>query len=93
MNLEEKTVSNKVVFQGHILRVHCDDALRADGKPCTREYIEHPGGACVLFVREGKRGDVVWCRVPAWVERLPERGRAATHAAVSSWLASLRWAA
>ena len=54
MNLEEKTVSNKVVFQGHILRVHCDDALRADGKPCTREYIEHPGGACVLFVMDGK---------------------------------------
>ena len=54
MNLEEKTVSNKVVFQGHILRVHCDDALRAAGKPCTREYIEHPGGACVLFVMDGK---------------------------------------
>lgn len=46
-----------------------------------------------VFVREGKRGDVVWCRVPEWVERLPERGRAATKEEVSSWLASLRWAA
>lgn len=54
MNLEEKTVKSNVVFGGHIIKVHCDDALRADGKPCTREYIEHPGGACVLFVKEGK---------------------------------------
>ena len=54
MNLEEKTVKSNVVFQGHIIQVHSDAALRADGKPCTREYVEHPGGACVLFVREGK---------------------------------------
>lgn len=54
MNFEEKTVKSNVVFQGHILRVHYDDALRADGKPCTREYIEHPGGACALFVKDGK---------------------------------------
>ena len=46
-----------------------------------------------VFVREGKRGDVAWCRVPEWVERLPERGGAATKEEVSSWLASLRWAA
>jgi ADP-ribose pyrophosphatase len=25
-----------------------------DGKPCTREFIEHGGGACVLYVKEGK---------------------------------------
>ena len=46
-----------------------------------------------VFVREGKRGDVSWCRVPEWVERLPERGGTATKEEVSSWLASLRWAA
>ena len=54
MNLEEKTVRSNIVFQGNILKVHNDDALRADGKPCTREYIEHPGGACALFVKDGK---------------------------------------
>lgn len=54
----------------------------------TRRCVARP-----VFVREGKRGDVSWCRVPEWVERLPERGGTATKEEVSSWLASLRWAA
>lgn len=52
--LIEKTVKEKVVFQGKIITVRCDDALLPDGKPCTREFIVHPGGACALFVKDGK---------------------------------------
>ena len=46
-----------------------------------------------VFSREGRQGEVVWHRVPEWVERLPEASGAATREEVSAWLASLRWAA
>ena len=54
MNLQEKTVKKNYVYRGKIVNLRVDDALLPDGKPCKREMIEHPGGACVLFVREGK---------------------------------------
>ncbi len=54
MNLVEKTVKKNVVFRGKILVLRYDDAVLPDGKPCTREFIDHPGGAGVLFVRDGK---------------------------------------
>ena len=54
MTLEEKTVRENVVFRGKIITVRRDDAVLPDGKPCSREIVEHPGGACALYVREGK---------------------------------------
>ncbi len=54
MDYTEKTVSKNYVFKGKLLTVRCDDALTADGKPCKREIIEHPGGACVLYVEDEK---------------------------------------
>lgn len=50
MDMTEKTVEKKYVYQGKILSVRCDDALLPDGNPCKREIIEHSGGACVLYV-------------------------------------------
>ena len=52
--LREKTVEKKYVYQGKILSVRCDDALRPDGKPCKREIVEHPGGVGILYVEDGK---------------------------------------
>ncbi len=52
--LQEKTVRKNYVFQGKILSVRCDDALLSDGKPCTRELVEHPGGVGILYVEDGK---------------------------------------
>jgi ADP-ribose pyrophosphatase len=40
--------------KGKILNLRCDDAELPDGKPCSREFIEHGGGACVLYVKDGK---------------------------------------
>ena len=54
MEYIEKTVKKNYVFKGKLLTVRCDDALQADGKPCTREIIEHSGGACVLYVEDNK---------------------------------------
>lgn len=54
MNFTEKTVNKNYIYRGKIITVRCDDAVLPDGKPCKREMIEHPGGACVLCVTEGK---------------------------------------
>lgn len=51
---EEKTVEKHVVFEGKIIRVRKDDAALPDGTPCTREVVEHGGGACILCVVDGK---------------------------------------
>ena len=54
MDYVEKTVKENYIFKGKILKLRCDDAELPDGKPCTREFIEHGGGACVLYVKDGK---------------------------------------
>lgn len=54
MDYIEKTVKANYIFRGKILTLRCDDALLPDGKPCSREFVEHGGGACVLYVKDGK---------------------------------------
>ena len=54
MQLEEKTVKKNYIYRGKIINVRCDDAELPDGKPCRREMVEHPGGASVLCVKDGK---------------------------------------
>ena len=54
MNLTETTVRKNYIYRGKIINLRCDDAMLPDGKPCKREMIEHPGGAAVLCVKEGK---------------------------------------
>ena len=61
MELKETTIKRTDIYNGRIRRVHVDDAETADGKPCKREVVDHPGGVCVaaltdndelLFVRQ-----------------------------------------
>ena len=54
MKLTETTVRKNFIYRGKIINLRCDDAVLPDGKPCKREVIEHPGGASVLCVRDGK---------------------------------------
>lgn len=54
MDYTEKTVRKNHIYNGKILSLYCDDALLPNGKPCKREIVEHSGGACVLYVRNGK---------------------------------------
>ena len=54
MLLEEKTVRKNYIYRGKIINVRCDDAELPNGRPCRREIVEHPGGACVLCVKDGK---------------------------------------
>lgn len=48
MELTEKKLSCKEIFQGHVFDVHVDTILRPDGKSATREVVEHPGGVTIL---------------------------------------------
>lgn len=54
MDYIEKTVKKNYIYEGKIIKVRCDDAELPDGKPCTREIVEHNGGACVLYIEDGK---------------------------------------
>ncbi|MBQ8295519.1 MAG: NUDIX hydrolase [Clostridia bacterium] len=54
MDYTEKTIKKNYVYEGKILKLRCDDAMLPNGAPCTREIIEHSGGACVLYVEDEK---------------------------------------
>ena len=54
MNLTEKTVNKNYIYRGKIVNLRCDDAELPDGKLCKREVVEHPGGAAILCVKDGK---------------------------------------
>ncbi len=54
MQFIEKTAKKNYIYRGKILSLRCDDALLPDGKPCKREIVEHSGGACVLYIEDGK---------------------------------------
>ena len=54
MDYIEKTVDKNYVFKGKILTVRNDEVSLPDGSHSFREIIEHPGGACVLYVENDK---------------------------------------
>lgn len=54
MNLTENTVKRNYIYHGKILSLRCDDVRLPDGSEAKREIVEHPGGAAVLCVWEGK---------------------------------------
>jgi ADP-ribose pyrophosphatase len=46
--LVERRVGGKTLLQGGFLEVRRDDVLLPDGKPATREFIQHPGAVAVI---------------------------------------------
>ena len=52
MELVEKTLSSRTVFAGRIITVKVDEALLPNGAAAGREVVEHPGGVCILALRE-----------------------------------------
>ena len=61
MDLTEKTLSSKEIFNGRILHITHDEVELSDGSRSMREVVRHPGGVCVaaidkdnnlLFVRQ-----------------------------------------
>ena len=52
MELFEKTVEKNYVYEGKIINVRRDKAALPDGKPCTREVVEHNGGVCIAALTD-----------------------------------------
>lgn len=52
MNLEEKTISTKKIFDGRIISVQVDEVELPNGKTSTRELVKHPGAVAVIAVTE-----------------------------------------
>ena len=52
MNLSEKQLTSKPVFNGKILTVRLDTALLPNGNTAEREIVEHPGGVGVIPITE-----------------------------------------
>jgi ADP-ribose pyrophosphatase len=49
-DMTETQVASETVFQGKLLRVKCDAIRLPDGKPATREYVEHNGAVMIIPV-------------------------------------------
>jgi len=52
MNLQEKTISTKKIFDGRIISVQVDEVELPNGKTSTRELVKHPGAVAVIAVTE-----------------------------------------
>lgn len=53
-NLKEQTLEEHVIYQGKIITVKNDKVLLPNNKESFREKICHPGGACVLAIKDEK---------------------------------------
>lgn len=47
-DMTETQVASRTVFEGRLLRVKCDTVSLHDGKPATREYVEHNGAVMIV---------------------------------------------
>lgn len=57
VDLTEKELSSKQLFSGRLLEVYIDKVLLPNGKTSTREWIDHPGAACIIPIfPNGKLG-------------------------------------
>lgn len=52
MNLEEKRISTKTIYDGSIVKLEVDEAELPDGKTAIREVVRHPGGVGVVPIDE-----------------------------------------
>jgi len=59
MNLEEKKLSENVIYEGRILRLHVDWVELPDGTTAIREVADHPGGVGIFALDRRNRVAVV----------------------------------
>ena len=52
MELFEKTLTSKTLFEGKVVNLKVDTAQLPDGREAYREVVEHPGGVCIAAVDE-----------------------------------------
>ncbi len=52
MELFEKKLNSKQIFDGVVVKLFVDDVELPDGKKAIREIVRHPGAVCVIPVDE-----------------------------------------
>ena len=52
MDMTEKMIERKTIFEGRIINVYNDTVVLPNGKYSTREVVEHHGGVCVAALTE-----------------------------------------
>jgi len=53
--MEEKTISDRQIFSGKILKLHVQEVELPNGDATTREIVRHPGAAAVVAVAAAGR--------------------------------------
>lgn len=53
--LEEKQVDAKQIYDGEVLHVRFDNIMLPNGKPATRELINHIGAVCIIPVTDDNK--------------------------------------
>lgn len=48
MELKEKTLDSRLVFDGRLLKIYRDEVELTGGRTSVREVVHHPGGAAVV---------------------------------------------
>ena len=57
MELYEKTLASKQIFDGRVINLFVDDIELPNGKGSTREVVRHPGAVCVIPITD--EGEVI----------------------------------
>ena len=58
--LEEKKISSKKIFNGKLIQLFLDRVKLPNGKTSSREWVDHPGAACVIPIMSN--GDICFVR-------------------------------
>ena len=53
MDKSEKTLKENLVYKGKIIDLYSDTVMCPKGNKSIREYVHHPGGVCILAVKDG----------------------------------------
>ena len=53
MELTEKKLSEKLIYDGRILRLHVDTVELPNGAQAIREVADHPGGVAIVAIDDG----------------------------------------
>lgn len=59
MDLTERMVSSKTIFEGKIVKLTVDQAELPNGNLATREVVYHPGGVAILALDENNNVTLV----------------------------------
>lgn len=60
MELFEKKISSRQIFDGVVVKLFVDEVELPDGKKSVREVVRHPGAVCVVPVTD--EGEVIMVR-------------------------------